>query len=258
MSSIFIIFLYLPVTRHQPDSPDNFNFAVMKYKHLFIDLDKTIWDFDRNARATFEEIYKKHELGNNGIPGVDHFIRVYTRINEMLWDLYRENKIKKEVLNIRRFELTLNEFQVDDLILATYLAEDYITLSPMKTLLLPHSRKALDYLMGRYVLHIITNGFEEVQQKKLDVCDLRKYFTTITTSEEAGVKKPETYIFKHALQKAGAKARESLMIGDDLVVDMSGARSCGIDTLYFNPTRHSHQEPVDHEIYSWEEIDTIL
>jgi len=231
---------------------------MMKYKHIFIDLDKTIWDFDRNARATFEEIFKKYDLGSNGIPGLDAFITVYTRINEMLWDLYRENKIKKEVLSIRRFELTLNEFGIDDLILATHIGEDYVTLSPLKTLLLPHSREALDYLRPKYALHIITNGFEEVQQKKLDVCKLRKYFRTITTSEEAGVKKPETPIFELALRKAGARASQSLMIGDDLVVDMSGARLTGMDTLYFNPDRHSHNEQINHEIFSWEEIKEIL
>lgn len=230
----------------------------MRYKHLFIDLDKTIWDFDRNARATFEEIYLKYDLGNKGIPGLDRLMEVYTRINEMLWDLYRENKIQKEVLNIRRFELTLNEFGIDDLILAVHISEEYINLSPQKTILLPHAREALDYLQTRYKLHMITNGFEEVQQKKLDVCDLRKYFQTITTSEEAGVKKPEGPIFKLALRKAGAMASESLMIGDDLVVDMSGARLTGMDTLFFNPERHQHNEPVDHEIYSWEEAMKIL
>ena len=228
------------------------------YKHIFIDLDKTIWDFDRNARATFEEIFKKFDLGSHGKFGLDEFIAVYTRINEMLWNLYRENKIKKEVLSIRRFELTLNEFNIDDLILATHIAEDYVTLSPLKTLLLPHAREALDYLKPKYRLHIITNGFEEVQQKKLDVCNLRKYFSTITTSEEAGVKKPEPPIFELALLKARADASDSLMIGDDLVVDMSGARLTGMDTLYFNPERHSHNEQIDHEIFSWEEIRGIL
>jgi putative hydrolase of the HAD superfamily len=230
----------------------------MKYKHLFIDLDKTIWDFDRNAKTTFEEIYLKFDLKGKGISDLDSFFQVYTRINEMLWDLYRENKIKKEVLNIRRFELTLNEFGIDDLILATYISEDYITLSPQKTLLLPHSREALDYLYKKYHLHLITNGFEEVQQTKLDVSDLRKYFRTITTSEEAGVKKPEGPIFKLAMRKAGAKASESLMIGDDLAVDMAGASATGMDTLYFNPERHVHNEPVDHEIFSWEEAVKIL
>jgi len=229
-----------------------------KYNHIFIDLDKTIWDFESNSRVTFREIFEKYQLKSHGISHLHNFIEVYTRINDLLWGLYRENKIKKEVLSIRRFELTLQEFGIDDLILATHLAEDFVTLSPLKTILFPHSREALKYLKERYALHIITNGFEEVQQKKLDVCDLRKYFSTITTSEEAGVKKPETGIFEFAIEKAGARANESLMIGDDLQVDMAGARLIGMDTLFFNPQRHIHQDDLDHEVHSWHEVMKIL
>jgi putative hydrolase of the HAD superfamily len=225
-----------------------------RYKHIFIDLDKTIWDFDRNARATFEEIFSKYDLGSRGIKSTEEFMTVYTRINDMLWGLYRENKIKKEVLSIRRFELTLNGFGIDNLILATHIAEDYVTQSPLKTILLPHAREALEYLKHKYGLHLITNGFEEVQRTKLNASDLRKYFKTITTSEEAGVKKPEVPIFQLALKKAGAKAGESLMIGDDLAVDMAGARETGMDTLFFNPEKLLHQDEVDHEIHSWAEI----
>jgi putative hydrolase of the HAD superfamily len=228
------------------------------YKHIFIDLDKTIWDFESNSKVTFREIFEKHQLRLHGISHLHNFTEAYTRINDMLWGLYRENKIKKEVLNIRRFELTLQEFGIDNLILATQIAEDYITLSPLKTILFPNSREALNYLKAGYSLHLITNGFEEVQQKKLDVCDLRKYFTTITTSEEAGVKKPETGIFELALEKAGANADESLMIGDDLEVDMAGARLIGMDTLFFNPQRHIHQDDLDHEVHSWHEVMKIL
>lgn len=228
------------------------------YKHIFIDLDKTIWDFDRNARTTFEEIFIKHDLKSRGIKNTEEFITVYTRINDMLWGLYRENKIKKEVLSIRRFELTLNEFGIDDLILATHIAEDYVTQSPLKTILLPHAREALEYLKNKYDLHLITNGFEEVQRTKLNASDLRRYFKTITTSEEAGVKKPEILIFRLALKKAGAKVYQSLMIGDDLAVDMAGARLSGMDTVYFNPERLPHHESVNYEINSWEEIKGIL
>jgi len=229
-----------------------------KYKHIFIDLDKTIWDFESNSRATFLEIFEKHKPVLNGISPIDHFFKVYTRINNMLWALYRENKIKKEVLNIRRFELTLQEFGIDDLILATYIAEDYVTLSPQKTILFPHSHEALGYLHKKYSLHIITNGFEELQQQKLDNCNLRKYFKTITTSEEAGVKKPETAIFELALRKANAKVEESLMIGDDLEVDVAGAKGTGMDTLFFNPDRDDHNENPDHEVHSWAEVMKIL
>ena len=229
-----------------------------RYKHIFIDLDKTIWDFESNSKATFSEIFTKHKLETIGVSGLDRFTEVYRKINDMLWALYRENKIKKEVLNIRRFELTLLEFGIDDLILATHISEDYVTLSPQKKILFPYSHEALKYLKTKYSLHIITNGFEELQQQKLDNCNLRKYFTTVTTSEEAGVKKPESLIFKLALQKAGAGISESLMIGDDLEVDVAGAKGIGMDTLFFNPGRTEHTGDPDHEVHSWLEVMKIL
>lgn len=229
-----------------------------RYKHIFIDLDKTIWDFDRNAKDTFGEIYDHHSLRSRGIDSLDAFIRVFTEINDMFWGLYRENKVKKEVMRVRRFEMTLNEFGIDDLILATHLADDYVTLSPLKTHLLPHAREALGYLKTRYPLHLITNGFEEVQQKKMDVSDLRRYFDTITTSEEAGVKKPEKRIFEFALHKAGAAPGGSLMIGDDLEVDIRGARQAGMDTMYYNPSIVTHGDAVNYEIHSWKEVWGVL
>jgi putative hydrolase of the HAD superfamily len=229
-----------------------------RYKHIFIDLDKTIWDFESNSKATFREIFSKHKLDTIGVSGLDHFTEVYRKINDMLWALYRENKIKKDVLNIRRFELTLQEFGIDDLILATHISEDYVTLSPQKKILFPYSHEALEYLKAKYSLHIITNGFEELQHQKLDVCDLRKYFTTVTTSEEAGVKKPETWIFELAMKKAGARPGDSLMIGDDLEVDMAGAQGIGMDTLFFNPEKQDHQYNLDHEVHSWLDVMHIL
>ena len=228
------------------------------YDHIFIDLDKTLWDFEKNSLETFKEIFLKYNLIDRGISSLELFLIEYLRINDMLWGLYRKNQIKKEVLNIRRFEMALNEFGIDDLILATHIAEDYVSLSPLKNNLFPEARKALEYLKPRYPLHVITNGFEEVQQKKLDVSDLRKYFTTITTSEEAGVKKPESWIFELALKKAGALPGMSLMIGDDLVVDMEGARNIGMDTMFFNPGEISHNDHVNFEITTWNDIRKFL
>lgn len=232
--------------------------TISRYKHLFIDLDKTLWDFEQNSLETFKDIFSKYNLTGKGVPSLELFLVEYTRINDMLWGLYRKNQIKKEVLNIKRFDMTLNEFCIDDGVLATHIAEDYVMLSPLKENLFPEARKALEYLQGRYPLHIITNGFEEVQQKKLDVSDLRKYFTTITTSEEAGVKKPEPWIFQLSLKKAATTPEESLMIGDDLVVDMDGARNIGMYTMYFNPEKIPHQEPVTYEIASWKDISNYL
>jgi putative hydrolase of the HAD superfamily len=229
-----------------------------RYQHIFIDLDKTLWDFEKNSLETFKEIFDKYDLIDQGINSLELFLIEYTRINDMLWGVYRKNQIKKEVLNIRRFEMTLNEFGVDDLILATHMAEDYVTLSPLKDNLFPQARRALEYLQHNYPLHIITNGFEEVQQKKLDISDLRKYFSTVTTSEEAGVKKPESWIFELALSKAGAIPENSLMIGDDLVVDMEGAGNLGMDTMFFNPEKTSHNNAVTYEISCWEDVHKLL
>ena len=233
--------------------------AGTKYKHLFIDLDKTLWDFEANALAAFNDIFEKHRLKMKGIKGLENFLSVYTKINDMLWGLYRENQIKKEVLNIKRFELTLNEFGIDDLILATHIAEDYITISPQKTFLFPDVHISLEILKNCYSLHIITNGFEEVQQKKLDNCDLRKYFDTITTSEAAGVKKPEPGIFRYALELARAHPKESLMIGDDIRVDIDGARNAGMDQMFFNPgSSNGSNDAANYEVSSWKEVPGLL
>jgi putative hydrolase of the HAD superfamily len=229
-----------------------------RYHHIFIDLDKTLWDFDSNARKTFEEILNKYDLEALGVDSLDSLLKVYTRHNDLLWGHYRKNEIKKEVLNIRRFEWTLNDFGIDDLILATDIAEDYITLSPRKTIMFPGVIEGLSYLKGKYQLHMITNGFEEVQQQKLDNCDLRRFFTTITTSEEAGVKKPNRQIFDYALNKAGASPQGSVMIGDDMKVDIEGARSVGMDQVFFNPLTIPHNGSSTFEFKSWDDIQSIL
>jgi putative hydrolase of the HAD superfamily len=233
--------------------------ASIKYRHIFIDLDKTLWDFETNAMDTFRDIFDKYQLKERGIEDLKSFLLTYTSINDMLWGLYRDNQIKKEVLNIKRFEMTLNEFGIDDLILSTHIAEDYITISPSKTHLFPEVHESLGYLKKCCFLHIITNGFEEVQHKKLDNSDLRKYFTTITTSEEAGVKKPEKGIFLYALELAGADPGESLMIGDDIRVDIEGARNAGMDQMLFNPdSSNGSDDQVSYVVKTWKEVPEIL
>jgi putative hydrolase of the HAD superfamily len=198
-------------------------------------------------------------LISRGIPGLDSFLEKYKDYNDMLWGLYRENKIKKEVLNIRRFEVTLNAFGIDDLVLATNIAEDYVSISPRKKNLFPGAVEGLNFLKSKgYPLHIITNGFEEVQFSKLHNSGLNHFFTTITTSEEAGVKKPEPGIFHLALKKAAAMSKESIMIGDDINVDIEGARNIGMDQVLFNPLKNHHEAEINFEMHSWKEIEEIF
>jgi putative hydrolase of the HAD superfamily len=233
-------------------------FLMKPYKHIFFDLDNTLWDFEKNACEAFTDIYEKFDLKGAGVDNLDQFVKSYIRHNEELWALYREGKIEKEYLRWRRFEVTLNDYGIDSPELALAIGNDYVTISPQKTNLFPNAIAVLDYLKDRYTMHIITNGFEEVQFTKLKNSKLRKYFTDVITSEAAGSKKPDPGIFAYALQKTGALAGESLMIGDDIETDIKGAAQAGMDTVYFNPGKLHHNGGVSLEINDLIELTQIL
>ncbi len=201
------------------------------YRHLFFDLDRTLWDFDRNSIETFHDIHLKYDLRRRGITDFEYFMKVYHKINLDLWEHYRKGEIKKDVLNVKRFALTLDTFGIEDDDLSQSIAMDYITISPTKQHLFPGTIQLLENLCNSYSLHIITNGFEEVQYKKLEICGLKKYFKHIITSEDAGYKKPDINIFKYAFKVTGAFPSHSLMIGDDPEVDIAGASLAGMDQL---------------------------
>ena len=230
----------------------------MKYKHIFFDLDRTIWDFERNSAETFIQIFETFKLNERGIPSLDNFLEKYYVHNAMLWGLYKKEQLKKEILKTKRFELTLLDFNINDYLLAVEIGNFYLEQTTNKTYLFPNAHKILEYLDKNYKLHIITNGFEEVQFVKLNNSNLRRYFTTIITSEEAEAKKPHKKIFLYSLQKANAKPSESIMIGDDLEVDIIGANNVGIDQVFFNPNKISHNENVTFEINDLIELKNIL
>ena len=207
----------------------------LKYKHIFFDLDRTLWDFDAAAEVAFERIYDKYDLKSLGIPSAHEFHEVYHPLNERLWELYREDKITKADLNRTRFLKPLEHYGIHEIELADHLSEDYVYWSPRIVRLVPGTMELLDYLKPKYHLHLITNGFQEVQHTKLSGSGLEPYFETLTVSEEVGVKKPNPEIFFYALRKAQATAEESLVIGDEMAVDIDGARAAGIDQAFFNP-----------------------
>ena len=208
--------------------------ALKKYKHVFFDLDRTLWDFDAAAEVAFERIYEKYNLKSLGIPSAHEFHEVYHPLNERLWELYREDKITKADLNRTRFLKPLEHYGIHDIELADHLSEDYVYWSPRIVRLVPGTMELLDYLKPKYHLHLITNGFQEVQHIKLSGSGLELYFETLTVSEEVGVKKPNPEIFQYALRKAHATVEESLMIGDEMAVDIDGARAIGMDTIFLN------------------------
>ena len=228
------------------------------YKHIFFDLDRTLWDFDAAAEVAFEHIYEKYDLKSFGIPNAHEFHEVYHPLNEQLWVLYREDKITKDYLNRTRFVLPMEHYAIHDTALAEHLSEDYVYWSPRIVRLIPGTMELLDYLKPKYHLHLITHGFQEVQHTKLSGSGLEPYFETLTVSEEVGVKKPNPEIFHYALHKAPATAEESLMIGDEMAVDIDGARAAGIDQIFYNACGKTVEGERTFEVKSLKEIMAIL
>ena len=229
----------------------------IKYPHIFFDLDRTLWDFDRNSAESLGELITKYGL-NNLIEDTEAFIATYHRINLELWDLYRRGKMTKAVLRNLRFRKSLGEYGIFDENLAEKIGDDYIRISPLKTNLVPHSIEILEYLRTKSQLHILTNGFTEVQINKLHNCGLENYFSSMTTSEMVGQNKPRPEIFHQALTSVHARKKDSIMIGDDLEVDILGARNFGIAQVYLNRDGVNHSESVTYEITSLLELKQIL
>ncbi len=208
-------------------------------------------------RITLKDIYQRHKL-SEVIPTPEIFIDTYNKHNNMLWASYQKGAMKKEVLRFKRFEVTLKEFGIKDKVLASVIGDEYIDESPKKTALIPHSIEVLDYLYGQYNLHIITNGFNEVQFTKLQLCGIDKYFNKVITSEMSGYHKPRPEAFRYALSSANAQKAESIMIGDDIETDIAGAQGFGISQIYFNPQKTPHSLKPTYEILSLKQIMEIL
>ena len=229
-----------------------------KYQHLFFDLDRTLWDFEKSARQAFGEMFEIHKLGELGIENWEEFHSRYEVHNHELWDLYRHGKIEKEVLMWKRFSNTLKEYGIDDFELANKLGNTYVSISPRKVNLYPYALEILEYLHPKYQMHIITNGFQEVQNIKLETSGMDQYFNTMITSEKAGVKKPDPAIFEYALDKTGANPGNSLMIGDDYEVDILGADNIGMDQVFFDPEKQSPGNGSTYKISSLAELKEFL
>ena len=228
-----------------------------KYLHIFFDLDRTLWDFDSNSSETLKELITRYEL-DRFMDDASSFIDTYHRVNLGLWELYRKGQMTKEVLRTLRFRMSLEEFGIRDEDLARRIGEEYLRISPQKTILIPNSIEILEFLNSNKQLHIITNGFQETQEIKLRNCRLDSYFTSMTTSETVGHNKPRPEIFHHAISSVHARKGSSLMIGDDLEVDIAGARNYGIDQVFFNRDKIRHTDPVTYEIKSLLELKDIL
>lgn len=199
--------------------------------NIFWDLDHTLWDFDRNSDLTFLKILNE----NNIKVDISLFLKVYHPINRKYWDLYRLNKVSKAHLRFYRLSDTFKELCVevsDNQV--NKLSIDYINHLSDFNYLIPNALTILEKFNLNYNMHIITNGFKEVQNKKLEKSGLLKYFKTITISENVGFKKPNKEIFLHAITKADAVIENSVMIGDNFNADIIGAKSIGMKAIFYN------------------------
>lgn len=214
-------------------------------KHIFWDLDHTLWDFDTNAHDTLVGLYTDFDLVNElGGATADEFIAVYKKINEECWDLYRKGRMEKDVLRTVRYQLTFEHFGSHNTAVADDLGWAYMKECPKKTKVMPGTFEVLEAFNGKYKQHIITNGFMEVQEVKQTGSGLRPYFDIVVCSEEVGEKKPHPDVFHFAMNKASAKPEESVMIGDGIEVDAVGANKVGMTGIWFNPNGQECTEDV--------------
>jgi putative hydrolase of the HAD superfamily len=235
----------------------------MQYKHLFFDLDHTLWDFEANSRQTLKELYEDLQLTDRGISDFDLFHRNYLVHNDKLWERYRNGYIKVDELRWKRMWLALLDFKIADEPLAREMGVRFLDLLPTRKLLFPHTIEILGYLTEKkYRLHLITNGFEKTQHGKLKSSGLDKYFNEVITSEGSNSLKPHKEIFDYAFKKANALPEQSIMIGDTIEVDILGAVNAGIDQVHVN---HLTREPIPvngkwptYTVYSLKELEGIF
>lgn len=229
-------------------------------KHIFFDLDHTLWDFDRNAEETLFELFTLYKFETLGFASADVFIESYTRNNHELWAKYHLGEIDRDYLRKARFANTFMELGVEPELFPTSFEEDYIHLCPLKTNLFPHAIETLEYLHDKYTLHLISNGFKEATKAKISdsKTNIQKYFSHIVISENVGVHKPHPDIFQFALTGANAHKENSIMIGDSIEADIRGAQNFGMDAIFFNPKEVEKPKDILHEIVFLNELTEIF
>jgi len=228
------------------------------YRHIFLDLDHTIWDFDKNAEETLQELYAIYKLKGSGLHSADLFINTYTRNNHKLWAQYHVGEITKDYLREARFKSTFLELGLHPELIPVGFEDAYVKLCPTKTNLFAGAVEVLEYLRSKYTLHLISNGFQESTEIKIAGSAIGGYFQNIVISEVIGINKPDKAIFQHALDLAGATRDESIMIGDSIEADVRGALNFGMDAIYFNPHYAKKPDDVPVEIHSLEELMQLL
>lgn len=231
----------------------------MKYRHLFFDLDHTLWDFDSNAKECLEQIYAQYELKSRAIQSFESFYKTYLGHNNILWTRYEKGYISIEELKWKRMWRTLLDFKIADDQLSRNMSQTYLELLPTKKKVFDYTFEILQYLREKhYEIHLLTNGFDKTQNSKLRSSNLDSFFKNVITSEVSNSVKPRKEIFEYALTRVGGTAGESLMIGDNLDADILGAQNAGMDGVYVNHTRKACAARPTFMIHHLRELEDIL
>ncbi|WP_297338355.1 YjjG family noncanonical pyrimidine nucleotidase [Algoriphagus sp.] len=228
------------------------------YQHLFFDLDHTLWDYDRNVTESLSELYQLYQLSELGIPTFKKFFEAFHAVNFQLWDWYNVGKIDKVNLRKERFPRIFAHAGGKSEAIPVEFEEDFMHRTSSKPHVFPYSKEILTYLKGKYKIHVITNGFNESQSKKMKSSGLDVFFDLIVTSETTGHKKPDPRIFQYAMDQLKTKSKDCLMIGDNPQSDILGAQRAEIDQVYFNPEGKISDILPTYEIKHLQELETLL
>lgn len=231
---------------------------MQRYKNLFIDLDDTIYDFSGASRESFRETYDLLHY-ERYFDSFEHYLSLYEPYNLELWRIYGEGKITKEELNRRRYSHPLECVGVNDQQLADTFCREALGRIPTKGPLMPGAMEILEYLRPKYNMYILSNGFKELQSRKMRTAGIDGYFDALILSEDIGVNKPNRELYEYALAKTGSKLNESLMIGDMFDTDIVGAANIGMDQMYYNPKeKKGHAFTPTYEVTHLLQIKEIL
>lgn len=213
-------------------------------KHIFFDLDHTLWDFEKNAEICLTEIFQTHHMADLGVADFDLFFQTFSQVNKRFWYLLDTKQITHDELRKERFRCALADLQV---VISEEQSEamnaQFLALLPNQSHLMPHTLDILEALHPHFQLHVLSNGFEQVQRRKMESGGILPYFTHVITNDLAKASKPNPAIFSYALGAAACSASEAIMIGDNWTADIEGALHMGMSAIHFDPTQAFHQDP---------------
>ena len=203
-----------------------------EYTHILFDLDRTLWDFDTNSRNNIYQLLDSYNLVNLDKTS---FFQTYDKINHSLWSKYESGELPKEVLRWKRFHDTFLEFGIDNMKMSVDFAESYLDNMPNQTTLMPYAKEVLERLKSKGCrMSLVTNGFKEVQHRKIQNSAISSFFESVLISEEQGVHQPSPINLQRAINSIGGEKPTTLMVGDDFSNDIEGAMIFGIDQFFYN------------------------